>query len=918
MKKKILSLLLLVALVVTAMPLIALPSLAAAANPVLEDYNALYVQEGYQYGIDFFPLNEHWEGAFDATDYPAYADDSAAWSTLEKAWLDQFAFHAEGNETRLYSNGKKAQNYTVGAGFLTLATGDDLVLMFEGFPDAPRATESATAAVSHQMLIKHNTTLNNWAFAFSGVTLPFKHDGTQFVFGDAYHTHKGGNGVPDGGIGMEPLVGGYYSYAPLKAPFELTTVMTDTMNDDACEWRDKTTIATHDTIANYTPQDGRISYYGVFGAGGLPFDNAKMVIGKWTNGTSTRGMDSHLYAYRYYDRALTEAEMKQNHLADLIKWFHIDLDIIGLLSKNEFLALSNDPALVAAGFETETVGDTDLNPAEYIEAKVAEIVEIAAYNSLYVQDGYQYGIDFFVLNENWESFVPTTYPVYDANTITRDAWSALEKAWLEQFAFHAEGNTTHMYSNSKAASGYTVGAGFLTISQGDDLGLVFENLPAVPTATADAEVSITHQLLLKHNTLLNQHSIALSGILLPFSSDGTQYTFNDSYKIHNGGHTVADGGLSMDKITCAYAVNASMKVPFELTSVMTDTVNDAACDYRDKTTLATHDTIKNYTPQDGMLTDYGAFAEGGIPFDNSKTVIGKWLNGTSARGMDAHVYAYRYYDRALTVDEMKQNHLADLAKWFRVDIDFMTALSDETFLALASDEKVLAMGFETETVEGTSMTPAEYIIAKGTELRRAEYADVMSFAGYQVRVDAEHPDANYAGVRAVFDVDEAMIADILAAEEELALSVIIKAGGEAKTKLTIHFTYGSGGVIRATGYMTDLSTGEVESFDDARLYERGNGTDAVTSFAYTVVYKGADATKAKLEAEFSYAYEVATGTDLLEETPSYTMQKTVDVTSTTFGDTVSAEELYTYFGALTEYAEDCVVNEVLDLCAEQG
>ncbi len=1256
MKKRALSLLLLVALVITALPLIALPIAAAEPASPLEVYNSLYVQEGYQYGIDFFPLNEHWEGYFDATAYPPFDEaviSREAWSRQEKVWLDQFAFHAEGNETHMYTDSMAASGYTVGAGFLTIRQGDAIGVVFEKFPAAPRATANATTAITHQLLLKHNTLLNQHSFALSGVLLPFSSDGTKYSFNDAYKIHMG-QGVADGGLGMEPISNGnagkYASTASMKVPFELTTVMTDTVNDAACSSSDAPAIATHDTIRNYTPQDGMLTEYGVFSEGGLPFDNAKMVIGKWLNGASTRGMDAHVYAYRYYDRALTVDEMKQNHLADLAKWFRVDTTYLSMLTADQLAALAADAAIVACGFETETVGDTGLTPREYIENKAeglatlelynrfyvqdgyqygidffplnehwegytaftafpdtasanwvaeekawldqfafhadgnttrlytykqtsgnaagytlgdgyvtlrtdlapnivllenmpafeagdsashqtlikhntrmnqfgfvfnglaigysvsngnlysgtsvrtlanqslsvepygskystyclsapmgtpfewtvefkdtlnddaistgtsgwntsilpthdeiaqytpqagrfgqlyafgaggltfsndtrfahggeadshlyayryydrllsleeirqnhladlikwyrmdiellsvlsdAELAEIAAdplviacafdtaavgetgkspkayieakaasylakaeaeaYNALYVQDGYQYGIDFFALNENWADFVPTTYPTYSNDTA---AWSALEKAWLDQFAFHAEGNETKILSFEKDYEAYTVGAGFLTIRSTDGMALVFESFPAAPRATDSATAGMSYQMLLgwpSENALWGQRSFAFGGISVPLSSDGTNVTPADKNLLC--GWTADDGANPSEpyRYSSDYYHSVSMKAPFELTTILKDTVNDTASTNRD--VYKTHDAITHHTPQDGQFSEYFSSGDGGFPMNNETNVIGRWQDyKTSSQAMRMKLYAFRYYDRMLSADEMKQNHLADLAKWFRADIDLLTALTDEQFAQLAADPLVINVGFETLTVGDTDMTPKAYIEDKAAEMVAANEAaaPALTFAGYQVRIDTGYASNTYAGVRAVFDIDTALVAELLETEEEVLLSVDIKRDGEARVILTILYTQ-AGGTTPVSVTKTVLSTGATTAYSADNIIERENEAgETVTSFVYAVTYQGDTATKENYEIEFSYAYSVATGSGLTTAAASYAGHTLSDVVSETFGETVSAKELYTYFANLPEFADDTLVKGVVAAC----
>ena len=70
MKTRLISFLLLLALVVTAMPLVSFAAEGEgqtetpAVNTMTEkDYNALYVQDGLEMAADFFKMNEYWNPA---------------------------------------------------------------------------------------------------------------------------------------------------------------------------------------------------------------------------------------------------------------------------------------------------------------------------------------------------------------------------------------------------------------------------------------------------------------------------------------------------------------------------------------------------------------------------------------------------------------------------------------------------------------------------------------------------------------------------------------------------------------------------------------------------------------------------------------------------------------------------------------
>ena len=75
MKKRILSLLLLVVMLVTALPLSVLPSLASTEEEKTfeeADYNALYVQDGLTVALDYFTTNTYWGKPALATNAEAY------------------------------------------------------------------------------------------------------------------------------------------------------------------------------------------------------------------------------------------------------------------------------------------------------------------------------------------------------------------------------------------------------------------------------------------------------------------------------------------------------------------------------------------------------------------------------------------------------------------------------------------------------------------------------------------------------------------------------------------------------------------------------------------------------------------------------------------------------------------------------
>ena len=125
MKKRILSMLLLVAMIVTALPLTVLPALAAEksapAAPVYneDDYNALYVNDGLILAFDVMALNEYWGEAVNArAEYPTSPMETEAFDTIDERFdfdtpyyvIEQIA--ANGTVTHLKGSANNYHHFT--------------------------------------------------------------------------------------------------------------------------------------------------------------------------------------------------------------------------------------------------------------------------------------------------------------------------------------------------------------------------------------------------------------------------------------------------------------------------------------------------------------------------------------------------------------------------------------------------------------------------------------------------------------------------------------------------------------------------------------------------------------------------------------------------------------------------------------
>ena len=126
MKKRVLSLVLAVLMLVVALPLMALPAMASETpTPTYEaaDYNALYVQSGLVFGFDFFTTNSHWGGEGYTADLSVDAKKNAtAAYTDTVAMLNSFSYRKSATNIKLDLNDRtKAETVAIGDGYLNMS-----------------------------------------------------------------------------------------------------------------------------------------------------------------------------------------------------------------------------------------------------------------------------------------------------------------------------------------------------------------------------------------------------------------------------------------------------------------------------------------------------------------------------------------------------------------------------------------------------------------------------------------------------------------------------------------------------------------------------------------------------------------------------------------------------------------------------
>ena len=367
-----------------------------------------------------------------------------------------------------------------------------------------------------------------------------------------------------------------------------------------------------------------------------------------------------------------------------------------------------------------------------------------------------------------------------------------------------------------------------------------------------------------------------------------------------------------------------------------------AFDYTDQPANADNN-VYVFTDTHTAATGYFGFWQDGTEVFSEDNLA--FLNNTFGNATNMHhwsnsygsMYALRYYTGILTDEEAAQNHFADLAKFFRLDLSVYYNMSaDERAVFHAAlvnvpldasrDEVVAACAAATEEYykalalsSDAELNAAFNALAYATQLDvkrlallgdgqadafmqaltaefdpaysisvtvvTALYTDATDFVktnlfgGTSVRIDnGANTDA---GIRGTFTVDEALLAELIAEYGTITFGTEIVVDGAVKSTLSFVATAKDGAI----------------SYSGGEIVANGDGT---ATYIYTMVYGEDDMTDEILNGEFSYRRFIKLGD------ATYT----VDVVCSVFGDTFSAAEVYGYFAA-NGYAEDAVVNSVL-------
>ena len=709
--------------------------------------------------------------------------------------------------------------------------------------------------------------------------------------------------------------------APVIGAFDRTAVDTlrITVVNSATENADTLRIAQGDTT--------------LYSAVGTYTDNKTCILGY---GNSFK--NGEIYNIRIYDRALSPTEEAQNHFADLAKWFRLDI--------GDFKAYGTPDKervyTAFAGYTYENVTKDELQAAydalvlsfmvEKYEAHYLEGEAYAAHNAFVaaciakMQKAEDYfpidGIYTIPLSERGAIYALSGDALTEAaiaEAIT--AYWAFDEAAYKSYndLYYDEGNLVAAYDFFALNSYWNVDrvAGYLP---------TFAALAGWESLTADGgryfdRFAVKGRLTLRHE-----------GSNAPFTLPAGDMRGGGGFVLI-GAINAADGfsisGLG-DGAASAELVLRADTATDTLFSLSGLSLGVAAGAYTapsgmhtltDSEGIGTEATLGTVSTYSLVATNAGrgkaaalSLAVDGTPVLSAVGTAMADPTGTATLAMDnsltGALYAIRYYRTAISDAERAQNHFADIAKFYRIDLADIDLILTHPAEASALYAAFADLGYsETrEEVQGVYDAFRAAFLSENPTLAalRDEASGLLVFEGFQVRIagtEAPAPNA-YAGMRGVFTVDEALLAAMQERGYTVRFDVAMRNAAAGHAYLNNAPTMP---IYDGTEYVAKTKMiGEIgRAFVVTVVYATENGNDFVPM---------SDGRVAEL-ITLDVAYECA----VTLEKDGVTYAFTYAVQSDTFGDTVSPAELYRYFGEegnglyQGSQKEDTLVKKMLSL-----
>ncbi len=623
-------------------------------------------------------------------------------------------------------------------------------------------------------------------------------------------------------------------------------------------------------------------------------------------GNSGGDANFKIYDVRVYDRALTDEEVKKNHVVDLFKYYEVDL--------YDFVRV--DDVLKAQAIEILSAYSINEINAEGIEEILASN---ANSNTYYVQDGLiaYFDAEKYIAEKGvstsgakdvlGNSFIwyktPSAKDNNRAHSGSFNNSSILDDDNVDGIEPY-ENNTIDLMVKATEVSSDVINVGFIKFSPKSLSPLKMRD--DYSSWRAD-----TNNANMYHNsggiTFYDAENATLSGnevfnFVIRTKITNLEATYDNIVDTYPAG-VIYDGradykwygesGVGFYKSYSEYSTAATKagKTPIseaESTTQFKDIPGRTFDGY-----FCSEYIANNYTVFSGNFTfAYNSAASGGSSSPGVNYGTRVMLGNADAKGID--VYRVRIYNRALTDEEIAQNHFVDVAYYYGMDI-----VGFDKLLEMYRDEIIET--FKTVTFDNTytldelqaMYDEIAYPDLDNTALPGTE--EIISFNGYQARL------VTFPGIRAHFTYDEEAIKALEEAGYSVEFGVIMAIAKEDRTSESLTVIHNGENYV-ATG--TQMLASAV--YKDGSAVGNINYEDPYyddPSFVYAITYQNASSQTAAM-----YVTDCMYRGYLVAEKDGVSYVTYYDCTSSIFGESISIYELSTH---LMYEDEEKIDNEII-------
>ncbi len=606
------------------------------------------------------------------------------------------------------------------------------------------------------------------------------------------------------------------------------------------------------------------------------------------------------YSIRLYNHALNSAEKAQNHFADLCAYFKLDISkILELKEAGDDEVLS----MIYSTAQTYTFTNTTANAL----AKMIDDAIIAAearrttmkYAGLYAEDA---------------AVILMAYNAVNDGSIVLDNGSG---TWTNL----VDGATFEMYGETSSFTGldgvdYTTGWKLGDKSVGFEMS--WQSIKShgikVPSSYLGDEYTVEMVANVTGLHVNNSGSLGVYHNVDNSTDEGGGKTFTKGDKPELWADIMLGKNLQMHyKLTAEYDGENMMQLlpPGELYTGYHENGNNGGGPWFGNTGIGgvagkianyfvTEDLSEDATKVDLRWQAYSAStviaALGRTDANPNGITVTKDVYASEGStvtlfsNLPADVYAIRVYNRVLNETERLQNHFADLAAYFMLDIDALKLLDEDDMVGIYE-------AFANYTIETADVATLQAALDEETAS-----ASPLQFRGIAGRLE------DYAALRGTFSFDETLVATL--AEKELTVvdygAMVAIADGIDMTDLTVTYDADLGTITADASVIGMVSANAGMAYNYA-----ADGIGKVFTLAVTYGNLSDAALKAAYETDLIYrGFLVLTDADGLV----YTLY--ANGTTDAFGDTASMKDVASALLADAEYAGNEILQGVVDACAE--